>query len=693
VQIGSDQALGPLPVGGTGTASVAWTASPPGNHRICVVADPGNVVAETDETNNMACKDAKVLTPTDLAVSSLAVAPPSPLPYGSPAWVNVTIVNWGEIAAGPFDVLLFDDANLNSLPDASEDIARSSQPDLPGRFVRVVPFTWTAAPGGDRSICGYVDPPPGIVPESNENNNVRCSTVTVESQVITKPDYIPVQPQPSSPFVTALSSSVDLSVYVLNQGNATGNRTAALAFYDASSPSSPFATASVSAIPVGGTSGPFTAAWMSPALPGTYSVSANVDYYDEITEWDETNNAYTWTIEVVSGPVTSLVIGSPNYTSTVAYVKSSTPLDFSVADRSGTGIRYTNYSIDGGTWNNYTDTGTFFLAGEGAHTIEWFSEDYAGNVENVSSIVLSVDNSPPATMIEPETGEFDTTTLFTLTATDGGSGVRVTRYRIDGGTPTDYPGSFTVPEGDHNVSYYSVDNLGNTELEKWLTVNVHGPPPNTPPSVTITSPIGAEEFIKGSSHTITWTMHDNEDINANLTVYVNYTTGRTTVSIVAAVKGAESFLWTLPDIEAADIIVNITVIDSGGLKGWDESGPFTIRVLTQPPEVEANYKPIVAVVFAIVLAVIGLWSSKKRRWKGMAGRRALLKAFMFMSLPFVIAEAATGVASLLTGELSMPPVAGSGTAIDLAILLSGVVVAILRATRKKPSGVGDASVK
>jgi len=31
-----------------------------------------------------------------------------------------------------------------------------------------------------------------------------------------------------------------------------------------------------------------------------------------------------------------------------------------------------------------------------------------------------------------------------------------------------------------------------------------------------------------------------------------------------------------------------------------------------PPSVEANYKPVVAVIFAIVLAVAGAYSSKKR---------------------------------------------------------------------------------
>jgi hypothetical protein len=56
----------------------------------------------------------------------------------------------------------------------------------------------------------------------------------------------------------------------------------------------------------------------------------------------------------------------------------------------------------------------------------------------------------------------------------------------------------------------------------------------------------------------------------------------------------------------------------------------------------------------------------------------VVKAFAFTSLPFVIAEAGTGVISFATGMLMIPPLVGIGTGIDLVILLAGVVVAVLR---------------
>lgn len=105
-----------------------------------------------------------------------------------------------------------------------------------------------------------------------------------------------------------------------------------------------------------------------------------------------------------------------------------------------------------------------------------------------------------------------------------------------------------------------------------------------------------------------------------------------------------------------------------------------------PPPVGANYKPVVAAFFAIVLAVAGIWSSKRRPWKGGKDGMAVAKAFMMTSAPFVIMEAMTGVVSLLTGRLSIPPAIGPGTAMDIAILLAGLAASIVRALEALESG-------
>ncbi len=74
----------------------------------------------------------------------------------------------------------------------------------------------------------------------------------------------------------------------------------------------------------------------------------------------------------------------------------------------------------------------------------------------------------------------------------------------------------------------------------------------------------------------------------------------------------------------------------------------------------SSLEPLVA-VFAIILAVVSPWSSKRRPWKGGKDRMTVAKGFLVASLPFVLAEA--GMVSLLTGQMSIPPAVGMGTAV------------------------------
>jgi len=104
-----------------------------------------------------------------------------------------------------------------------------------------------------------------------------------------------------------------------------------------------------------------------------------------------------------------------------------------------------------------------------------------------------------------------------------------------------------------------------------------------------------------------------------------------------------------------------------------------------PSSGEVNYNPLVAAIFVLFLTIFGLWSSRRRPWKGELGRKTVTKAFMVASLPFILAEALAGIASFLTGQLTIPPPAGFGTAVDLAILLIGLAIAGLRTSRPRTS--------
>ena len=660
-QIGSDKILPPIPVNGSANVSVMWTASPPGDHEICVVADPDNQIAEIDETNNMACAVFRVLSLADLTPISMDVTPPSPLLEGTLARVDATIANGGDLPAGAFDVLLFDDRNSDMKPEAGENISLSPLSGVAGHSQENASFDWTPSLVGDHALCAYADPPPGTVSESGEANNVICIDVLVQPSPVLRPDYVPVSPLPLPPIRVGMSSQVSISVQVLNQGNGTATDNTIIAFRDQSSP--PFSTLVVNPLAPAATSSRFTATWTSPAMPDTYSVSVDVDYDNNISEWDETNNVYTWTIEVVSGPLTSLVIGNPNYTSPaiVTYVRSTTLLDFSVLDQSGLGIRNTTYTIDGGSPVNYTATGTFFLPAEGVHTIEWRSLDWAGNLEDVSSMDLIVDDTPPATAIligEPKylTGGIyvNSSTPLTLSAIDGGVGSNSTFYRLWDGTWTqwrEYSTTFNLAgrDGTWYVEFLSFDYLGNMEALQNETLILD----DTPPVTTISPAVPFTLAATDSGCGLNVTMYRID--SGSWTVY----TGNFALS------------------EGEHTIYYYSIDNLGNV---EQERSLVVR---PPVEVEVNYKPIVALIFAVILLVAGVWSSKRRPWKGGKDSTAVVKALIFTSMPFVAAEAATGVISFLTGELSIPPVVGVGMAVDCTILILGLVVLVARAMKKK----------
>jgi len=113
-------------------------------------------------------------------------------------------------------------------------------------------------------------------------------------------------------------------------------------------------------------------------------------------------------------------------------------------------------------------------------------------------------------------------------------------------------------------------------------------------------------------------------------------------------------------------------------------GTFVIEEIEQVAE--DNWKPILAIVFAIILLLIGLLASFKRplNFKGSPNK---LLTFLSGVLPFVIVEALTGVASMFVEALRVPPIMGAGMIIDLVILAIGIIVILAIFMKGQPPEV------
>jgi hypothetical protein len=115
----------------------------------------------------------------------------------------------------------------------------------------------------------------------------------------------------------------------------------------------------------------------------------------------------------------------------------------------GSGVKATYFKIDGGATETYVGS---FLLGEGSHTVEFWSEDNAGNVESHKTRTYVLDTTPPEVeLTSPEDGKLylfgspimdrilGSGTLcigrvpVAAAATDDGIGVAVVMFAFDNG--------------------------------------------------------------------------------------------------------------------------------------------------------------------------------------------------------------------------------------------------------------------
>src|SRR5207249_4509479 len=114
----------------------------------------------------------------------------------------------------------------------------------------------------------------------------------------------------------------------------------------------------------------------------------------------------------------------------------------------------------------------------GVYTAELQVQDSLDST-NETTHPIAVDDAPPVTTASlsgpsGQDGWYRGPVTVTLTATDDRSGVASTTYQIDGGGPQTYNSSFVVSgDGNHTMSFGSIDRAPNTQAPKEETYRVH----------------------------------------------------------------------------------------------------------------------------------------------------------------------------------------------------------------------------
>jgi hypothetical protein len=135
------------------------------------------------------------------------------------------------------------------------------------------------------------------------------------------------------------------------------------------------------------------------------------------------------------------------------------------------GIEQTYYSVNKSPWVKYENP--LKINEEGEYTIQYYSVDNVGNAEMVKTVSFFVDVKAPVTQHSVEginrNNVIAKDAKIILQSEDNLSGVSRIFYAVDGGTFVAYTKPIPVSvlkDGEAQLSYYAVDNVGNKEEAK-----------------------------------------------------------------------------------------------------------------------------------------------------------------------------------------------------------------------------------
>jgi len=135
------------------------------------------------------------------------------------------------------------------------------------------------------------------------------------------------------------------------------------------------------------------------------------------------------------------------------------------------GVDKTYISTDGTAFTEYTGSKT--ISDEKMHTIQYYAVDNVGNPSPTKTKTFSIDKTAPKTNLSIKgdsiSGLLSGRSYIRLKASDEASGVKKIYYSFGTGKVLEYTYQISanyLREGEHTITYYAIDNVGNKEAEK-----------------------------------------------------------------------------------------------------------------------------------------------------------------------------------------------------------------------------------
>lgn len=174
-------------------------------------------------------------------------------------------------------------------------------------------------------------------------------------------------------------------------------------------------------------------------------------------------------------PVSGLELaGAPRYAAAKVYFGKSLSLFVKATDEMS-GLEGVYLSINQAPFTRQTSPLT--LTDEKEYQVQYFAVDKVGNAEQPKSASFSVDLTPPASAHEVSGTHLDGQILsprafISIAGRDEASGIKKMEYYFDGQKPAQYGTRISLAnlaDGEHTLTYYATDHVGNIESPKQFT--------------------------------------------------------------------------------------------------------------------------------------------------------------------------------------------------------------------------------
>jgi PGF-pre-PGF domain-containing protein len=270
--------------------TLQWDSEIEGTVEVSAKVDEENSVVETEENNNERTEmlTFKKTDLPDLVIEGVSFNPENP-ESGQEVTITATVKNQGNVASGTTNVEYYsNEAYLGKSEVLSIEAGQSEQTE----------FLWGSGTESTVEITAKADSG-NSVPETDENNNERTETLTintVEGPDLTIEDFSfdPTNPEPGQ--------TVNITAIVKNQGTITSEATN-LEYHINGNRIDEREVPSIEA----GQDARIRFSW-EPETEGTVQVSSKIDARNSVLETNEDNNERVATLTVAGNPGPGLLL-------------------------------------------------------------------------------------------------------------------------------------------------------------------------------------------------------------------------------------------------------------------------------------------------------------------------------------------------------------------------------------------------